>query len=210
MRVISGDFRGRRLKAVPGTNTRPTTDKVKESMFNIIGPYFEGGNALDLFAGTGGLGIEALSRGIEHCVFVDKDFKATSTVRENIEALGLKPRAQIYKNDARRALEQLAGRGSTFDLVFLDPPYKLVGMYEETILYMQTSGLLLDDAYIIAEHDAEVELPERIGGAVRWRHATYGEIAISFYKWSHESQQDNEQATKPVTEQSIEEGKYET
>ncbi|ARU62396.1 16S rRNA (guanine(966)-N(2))-methyltransferase RsmD [Tumebacillus avium] len=182
MRVISGDCKGRRLKAVPGTSTRPTTDKVKESMFNIIGPYFDGGWALDLFAGTGGLGIEALSRGIDKAVFLDTDHKAVATIRENVSTLGLTERSEIYKNDARRALDQLAGRGLQFELVFLDPPYKLVNYYEELISKLQTLNLLTERAYIVAEHSADVELQGAYGRAKRWRHAEYGEIAISFYE----------------------------
>lgn len=181
MRVISGDYRGRRLKAVPGTNTRPTTDKVKESMFNIIGPYFEGGWALDLFAGTGGLGIEALSRGIERAVFLDTDYKAIATVRENVGALQLEKRSEIYKNDARRALDALAAREIQFELVFLDPPYKLTHLYEEIIEKMDALHLLNDGALIVAEHDADLELAENFGRIERFRYAKYGEIAISFY-----------------------------
>ncbi|KEO81938.1 16S rRNA (guanine(966)-N(2))-methyltransferase RsmD [Tumebacillus flagellatus] len=183
MRVISGEFRGRRLAAVPGQNTRPTTDKVKESMFNIIGPYFEGGTALDLFAGTGGLGLEALSRGIEKAVFIDSDHRAISVVRENARTLGIsQARAEIFKNDARRALDALAARGMKFDLVFLDPPYKLTGLYEELILKMQELDLLEPRAYVIAEHAADVKLPDAYGKLSRWRLAEYGEIGISFYE----------------------------
>jgi len=189
MRVIAGDFGGRRLKAVPGTNTRPTTDKVKESMFNIIGPYFNGGVGLDLFAGTGGLGIEALSRGIDRAIFIDKDYKALSTVRENLAALGLqKDRAEVQKNDAKRALEGLKARGESFDLVFLDPPYKLTGLYQELILHLQEQNMLREGAVIVAEHSEEVELPDRFEGAVRWRLATYGEISISFYEWKQDTE----------------------
>ncbi|PWK12781.1 16S rRNA (guanine(966)-N(2))-methyltransferase RsmD [Tumebacillus permanentifrigoris] len=185
MRVISGEFRGRRLVAVPGQNTRPTTDKVKESMFNIIGPYFEGGTALDLFAGTGGLGIESLSRGIQQAVFIEADFKAFNVVRENIRTLGLgKDRAEVYKNDARRALDTLATRGMKFDLVFLDPPYKLTGFYEELIVKMLDLNLFEPRAYVIAEHAADVHLPDRYGNLVRWRQVSYGEISISFYELS--------------------------
>ena len=125
MRVIAGEHKGRRLKAVPGQKTRPTTDKVKESMFNIIGPYFDGGLALDLFAGTGGLGIESLSRGIDKAVFIDQDYKAVSVIRENIRDLRLDAQAEIFKNDAKRALDQLAERGLQFDLVFLALPEDL-------------------------------------------------------------------------------------
>jgi 16S rRNA (guanine966-N2)-methyltransferase len=183
MRVIAGEHKGRRLKAVPGQNTRPTTDKVKESMFNIIGPYFEGGTALDLFAGTGSLGIEAISRGIEKAVFVDSDHKALSVIRENVDTLQLKPQTEIFKNDAKRALDALAARGTRFDVVFLDPPYKLTGLYEELITKMQSLELLNDRAVIIAEHTADLELPEQIEKAVRWRLATYGEIGIDFYEF---------------------------
>lgn len=182
MRVIAGEYKGRRLKAVPGQNTRPTTDKVKESIFNIIGPYFEGGMALDLFAGTGGLGIESLSRGIVKAVFIEKDYKAVSVIRENIAMLGLEMRSEIQKNDAKRALDGLAERGVQFDLVFLDPPYKLVGMYGELILRMQELGLFHNRAYVVAEHASDVTLPDRIGSAVRWRHAVYGEVSVSFYE----------------------------
>jgi 16S rRNA (guanine(966)-N(2))-methyltransferase RsmD len=188
MRVISGEFRGRRLAAVPGQNTRPTTDKVKESMFNIIGPYFEGGTALDLFAGTGGLGIESISRGIRQAVFVDADLKAFNVIRDNIRTLGLgKDRAEVYKNDARRALDALAARGMKFDLVFLDPPYKLTGLYEELIPKLLELDLLEPRAYVIAEHAADVQLPDAYGNLVRWRLASYGDISISFYELAEES-----------------------
>jgi 16S rRNA (guanine966-N2)-methyltransferase len=183
MRVISGEFRGRRLKAVPGDKTRPTTDKVKESMFNVIGPYFEGGLALDLFAGTGGLGIESLSRGMDKCVFIEQNIKALQTVRENVQALGIgRDRAEIYKNDAKKALEVLAGRNLRFDLVFLDPPYHLTGLYEEVITKMLEQNLLADHAYIVAEHSTDFNLPDEFGSAKRWRHAQYGDIAVSYYE----------------------------
>ncbi len=121
MRVVSGSAKGRPLKAVPGTGTRPTTDKVKEALFSMIGPYFEGGTALDLFAGSGGLGIEALSRGMDKAVFVDLEPKSIEVIRMNLTATKLENQAAIYRNDAGRALKALAKRSTTFDLVFLDP-----------------------------------------------------------------------------------------
>ena len=104
MRVISGTRKGRTLKAVPGQSTRPTTDKVKESIFNMIGPYFDGGWALDLFAGSGGLGIEALSRGFDHCIFVDRDIKAIQTIKGNLNQLSLMDQSEVFRNEAKRAL----------------------------------------------------------------------------------------------------------
>jgi 16S rRNA (guanine966-N2)-methyltransferase len=193
MRVIAGDCKGRRLKAVPGQNTRPTTDKVKESMFNIIGPYFEGGVALDLFAGTGGLGIEALSRGIDRAIFIDQDFKAISVIRDNVRDLRLEERTEIYKNDARRALDLLANRGVRLDLVFLDPPYHNVGLYEDVILKMQALQLLNPKAIIVAEHSRDVMLPGAYDRAMRWREATYGDISLSFYELVCEEEKGTEQ-----------------
>ena len=109
MRVISGERKGMRIKAVPGDQTRPTTDKVKESLFNVIGPYFDGGKALDLFAGSGGLGIEALSRGCDEAVFVDQHFKAIQTIKENLETTRFTERSRVLKKDVTVALSELSG-----------------------------------------------------------------------------------------------------
>lgn len=181
MRVIAGDMKGRRLAPVPGRSTRPTTDKVKESIFNIIGPYFEDGQVLDLFAGTGSLGIEALSRGIARGVFVDMDAKALQVVRKNIEACGLHERSELFRADARKALQLLAGKQMQFNLVLLDPPYHL-DVIPTIVTGLVQQNLLQDDAIIVAEHSADRELPGQIESVARWRHVTYGEIAVSFYQ----------------------------
>ncbi|WP_139492868.1 16S rRNA (guanine(966)-N(2))-methyltransferase RsmD [Brevibacillus dissolubilis] len=180
MRVISGEHRGRHLQAVPGKGTRPTTDKVKESIFNMIGPYFDGGVALDLYAGTGGLGIEALSRGMDKAVFVDADHKAHGVVKQNIETLKLTSRAELFKIDAGRALKALAKRSLQFDVVFLDPPYAYQKIAEE-IRFLQEADMLAPDAWIVAETDAGVDLPEEIGKCVVTRVATYGDTKITLY-----------------------------
>ena len=113
MRVIAGTSKGLPLKAVPGTNTRPTTDKVKESIFNMIGPYFDGGIAVDLFAGSGNLGIESLSRGIDSCIFIEKDQKAMQTIGENSKNVDLEQSSEIYKIDASRAVKAFEKRELT-------------------------------------------------------------------------------------------------
>lgn len=105
MRVISGTAKGRPLKAVPGTGTRPTTDKVKEAVFSMIGPYFDGGVVLDLFAGSGGLGIESLSRGSDKAVFIDLEPKSIEMIRANLKATGLDSKAEVFRNEAGRAPE---------------------------------------------------------------------------------------------------------
>ncbi|QQE76069.1 16S rRNA (guanine(966)-N(2))-methyltransferase RsmD [Brevibacillus composti] len=182
MRVIAGEHRGRRLTAVPGKGTRPTTDKIKESIFNMIGPYFSGGWVLDLYAGTGGLGIEALSRGMDKAVFVEKDLKAFSVVKQNVAACRLEDRAELYRNDAGRALKLLAKRGVVFDLVFLDPPYAHQRIAEE-MMEMQALRLLAEDAWIVAEHDSGFRLPERVGACEQDRVSTYGETTITIYRF---------------------------
>lgn len=182
VRVVSGSAKGRPLKSVPGSGTRPTTDKVKEAVFSMIGPYFEGGAVLDLFAGTGGLGIEALSRGMESAVFVDMEPKSIDTIRANLKATNLEAKAQVYRNEAGRALSALEKRGRVFDLVFLDPPYRLKHG-DELMLSMVEKGMLQEDAIIVLEHESNYAYPEEIPGFYRLRQAVYGETTISIYQY---------------------------
>ena len=123
MRVISGTQKGRILKSRPGKNTRPTTDKVKESLFNIIGPYFNGGYGLDLFAGSGALGIEGISRGLDKVVFVDNDYKSIQTVKENIAIAILIPMLKYIKR-LETSIRAIIRRGLSFRVIWIDPPYK--------------------------------------------------------------------------------------
>ncbi|MCP1124845.1 16S rRNA (guanine(966)-N(2))-methyltransferase RsmD [Bacillus sp. AFS018417] len=185
MRVVSGKCKGHPLKAVPGNTTRPTTDKVKEAIFNIIGPYFDGGLALDLFGGSGGLGIEALSRGIDKAIFVDRDGKAIKVIHQNLESCRLEAQAEVYRNDAERAVKALMKREISFDLVLLDPPYKdqkIVSL----ISIMDQHGLLKENGIVMSEHGVDVELPETIGRLVKVRAENYGITAISIYKYEGE------------------------
>jgi 16S rRNA (guanine966-N2)-methyltransferase len=185
MRVISGKCKGRHLQAVPGMSTRPTTDKVKEAIFNMIGPYFSGGVGLDLFGGSGGLGIEALSRGLDLVIFVDYDAKAVQTIKKNVAACGLQDQAEIYRNDAERALRAIVKRGLCFDVIFLDPPYKEQKL--PTLLsFIDTHYLLEKDGVVVAEHAAEIHLPERVGGLCKWKQETYGITAVSIYRYMDE------------------------
>ncbi|KIL47604.1 16S rRNA (guanine(966)-N(2))-methyltransferase RsmD [Jeotgalibacillus campisalis] len=181
MRIISGEKKGIQLKAVPGLNTRPTTDKVKESIFNMIGPYFDGGIGLDLFAGSGSLGLEGLSRGLEKVVFIDRDRDAIHTIKSNIERCHYIEHSEVFRNEAERALKAVSKRGIQFSCIFLDPPYKLqklVSLLEK----IERDKLLTQDGIIMCEHDAEVELPEAIGTLVCSRKETYGTTAITIYK----------------------------
>jgi len=182
VRVVSGVKKGLHLKAVPGTSTRPTTDKVKEAIFNIIGPYFDGGVGLDLFGGSGGLGIEALSRGIDKMIFVDRDQKAIQTIKGNLETCRLLDQAEVYRNDAVRALKAIVKRDIKFDVIFLDPPYKQQKL-TELIEEISKHQLLTSDGVVIAEHDSEVLLEKSIGNLELVRHEEYGIIGVSLYRY---------------------------
>jgi 16S rRNA (guanine966-N2)-methyltransferase len=181
MRVVAGSKKGHRLQAVPGKETRPTVDKVKESIFNMIGPYFDGGLVLDLYAGTGGLGIEALSRGAERCIFIDANRKAIQVIFQNLEMTHLREQAEVYRNDADRALKVLMKRELAFDIVLLDPPYAEQKI-ESQIAIMQDHGLLAPKAVIVAEHDAGDELPEQIGSVTKIKEVTYGQTTVTIYQ----------------------------
>jgi 16S rRNA (guanine966-N2)-methyltransferase len=180
MRVVSGNYKGRQLKAVPGVTTRPTTDKVKEAIFNMVGPYFDGGIALDLFAGSGGLGIEALSRGIERCIFVDREAKAIQTIHKNLEACHAVDASEVYRNDAERALKAIIKRELKFRLIFLDPPYKQQKL-KTLINAVSENDLLQQGGFIVTEHGSDIQLPEEIHQLIQLKHETYGMSSITIF-----------------------------
>ncbi|SHF49020.1 16S rRNA (guanine966-N2)-methyltransferase [Ornithinibacillus halophilus] len=148
------------MKAVPGKNTRPTTDKVKESIFQMLGPFFEGGKCLDLFAGSGSLGFEAISRGMDTCLFIDKHPQAIQTIKENIKLLKLENNTEVYRADAFRALHAASKRGLRFDLIFLDPPYNKIS-YEKLLDTIEKLNLLADGGLVYCEYDPSDKLPEK-------------------------------------------------
>ncbi|WP_290034178.1 16S rRNA (guanine(966)-N(2))-methyltransferase RsmD [Ligilactobacillus cholophilus] len=182
MRVITGNYGGRRLKAVPGMKTRPTTDKVKESMFNIIGPYFDGGKVLDLFSGSGGLSIEAVSRGAEEAYLIDRQFQAIKTIKENIAITKEENKFHIFKADAHKILKKFSQEKLKFDYVFLDPPYaqqKIILDLEE----MVKLDLLNDSALIVCETDQNAKLPTKLNNFKCIKQVTYGITVLTFYQF---------------------------
>ncbi|UJL47834.1 16S rRNA (guanine(966)-N(2))-methyltransferase RsmD [Virgibacillus sp. NKC19-16] len=182
MRVISGLYKGRRLKAVPGKSTRPTTDKVKEALFQVIGPYFQGGAVMDLFAGSGSLGIEAMSRGMDQAIFVDKHPKAIHTIHANVEALKLEEQTEVFKVDAFRALRAVAKRGLQFELILFDPPYKTVN-YETYLNEIVQLQLLKKGGFIYCEHDVSENLPKSHDYFSVMKQENYGGmIGITIYE----------------------------
>lgn len=156
-------------------------------MFSIIGPYFDGDRVLDLFAGTGGLGIEALSRGADHAVFIDANAKSIEVVKGNLASTRLAGKAEVYRNDASRALKLLERQGKPFDLLFLDPPYAMTNC-GELLLEAASRGLVADRAIAVVEHSPEVKYEENYGRFERTRHVVYGDIALSIYRYIHEAE----------------------
>lgn len=177
MRIIAGAAGGRNIVAPKGIDTRPTQDRVRESLFSILGPGLDQSYVLDLFAGSGALGLEALSRGAAYAVFVDKARAAQEAVLRNIEALGVSEHAKLLRSDWRAAIRTLEGNGMAFDLVFLDPPYKMADA-DELLEVLGTGRLLRPGALIVYEH-AKKTPPHAAHFDVRdTRH--YGDTAISF------------------------------
>lgn len=177
MKIVSGLYGGRPLKTLAGKTTRPTSDKVRGAMFNMIGPYFEGGRVLDLFAGSGGLAIEAVSRGFSEAVLVERDRKAQAIIESNIAMTRETAKFHLLKVEADKAIDML---DEAFDLVFLDPPYA-----EETIVSQVTQlcqkGLLSQDVMVVCETDKSVELPEEIADLGIWKQKIYGISKVTVY-----------------------------
>lgn len=182
MRVVAGEYGGRRLRAVPGMKTRPTTDKVKEAMFNILGPYFDGGRSLDLFAGSGGLSIEGVSRGIDHAVLIDRQGAAIKTIDQNIEVTKEPAKFTVIKRDAEIALKQLQAQNQSFDLVYFDPPYREQKIVKEVQKLIQ-GQLLNAGCRIMCETNQEADLPTEIGACTRVVEKSYGITKITVYRY---------------------------
>ncbi|PAV29894.1 16S rRNA (guanine(966)-N(2))-methyltransferase RsmD [Virgibacillus profundi] len=182
MRVIAGELKGRQLKAVPGKTTRPTTDKVKEAVFQVIGPFFQGGAVMDLFAGSGSLGIEAISRGMDFCVFVDKHPKAIHTIHENVKGMEIEQQTEVFRADAFRAIHAAAKRELQFDLILLDPPYKKVD-YEKFLNEIVKLQLMKQDGIIYCEHDMSEKLPLKHDDFLLLKQENYGgTVGVTIYQ----------------------------
>jgi 16S rRNA (guanine(966)-N(2))-methyltransferase RsmD len=183
LRVISGEAKGHKLKTVKGNTTRPTTDRVKESLFNIIAGFVGDAEVLDLFAGTGNLGIEALSRGANSAVFVDKSRECSNVILENLTHTRLLERSTIITSEVGLAISRLANEGKRFSLIFLDPPYNK-NFVEKTLNYISKSDIILDNGLIVAEHDYIDSVPESIDHIKLLRSERYGDTVISFFRKS--------------------------
>ncbi len=177
MRVIAGKYKRRKLSSPLGNNIRPTTDKVKEALFSMLANEIQGSRFLDLFTGTGGIGIEALSRGAEECVFCDVSRESLKLLKDNISHCGIEEGVKICAGDYRKNLMSLDEK---FNIIFLDPPYG-AGMLDECFRLIDEYGLLDEKGLIIAEHRKEEELPDDMYGFKKLKERKYGIVKLTIY-----------------------------
>ncbi|MDC7242931.1 MAG: 16S rRNA (guanine(966)-N(2))-methyltransferase RsmD [Sphaerochaetaceae bacterium] len=177
MRVISGKYRSRKIKEVKSELTRPTTDRNKEALFNTIGQYFEDALFLDLFSGSGALGIEALSRGASHCDFLDNNYLACKVIQANLDSLKVEESYQIIKNDA---LKFLRTTDKKYDYILVDPPYALM-KYQEILNTIASRQLLNSGGIIVFEADKNTVLPLKASNIYKYKDKTFGNTIFGFY-----------------------------
>lgn len=192
MRVIAGTYRSRILKSLKGQALRPTSDRLRETLFDVLGPEIAASRFLDLFAGTGAIGIEALSRGAAEAVFVENHGPAAALIRRNLDSLGIHSGATVLAVDALRGLQILArpaivasgkkARSSQFDFIFLDPPYAAANDYARVLESLGWGHLLAPGGMVIAEHRRNFDLPEQAGALQCYRVLKQGDAALSFYR----------------------------
>ena len=180
MRIIAGTAKGCRLKAPRGMATRPTADRIKESLFNILGAKVRGRKVLDLFAGTGSLGLEALSRGADHAAFVDRS--TWGALMENIRHTRLSAQSEALRGDVFSVMARMEREGRSFDLVFCDPPYHC-GLWEKTLLFLDEAELFAERGILVVEHGADENAVPELGSLVCVRSERYGHTTqIRFFQ----------------------------
>lgn len=182
MRIISGTYRGLRLKTLKGGFLRPTSDQMRETLFNVLGDSVRGALFLDAYAGSGAVGIEALSRGAKHVTFLESHRQAAEIIRQNLQSLGVGSGFRILRADVRRGIEELEGEGAQFGLVFLDPPYAEIGEYHYILRRLGRSSALSDACTVIAEHSHRTRLEDRYGSLVLTRRLRHGESQLTLYR----------------------------
>ena len=179
VRVISGSARGLKLNTPGDERVRPTTDRVKESMFNIVQDWVYDSQVLDLFAGSGALGIEALSRGASQAVFCDNSLDSIKIIKSNIEKARVADRSQIVSGDFKRCLRDMGAKNQSFDMIFVDPPY-YKGLFEEVLDTIRACKILKKDGIVIVEHDAKRTIGQ-VEGLEVYKEKKYGITMLTFY-----------------------------
>jgi 16S rRNA (guanine966-N2)-methyltransferase len=178
LRVIGGELGGRRLKGPPRSGVRPTTDRVREAMFEVLGDAVDGARVLDLYSGTGALGIEALSRGAEWCDFVEADSKACEVIRSNLMLTALVDRTHVHPVQVSRAFPRLEG---PYELVVADPPYEY-DRAEAELAEVISRGLLARGGTLVVEHSQRKVWPQQVGGLPQLTSRRYGDTRVTFYR----------------------------
>ena len=184
MRIIGGTARGRRIKAPKGSTIRPTADRVREALFNILPRDLSGKQVLDLFAGSGSLSLEALSRGAATALLVDESTEAAGLIHGNLETLGFTDRARVWTVPAGKAVNRLAGGGHAYDAIFLDPPYD-GGWVNRTMALVAEAGILHAGGAAVAEHSVRERVEEKYGELVRCDRRRYGDTVLSFFEFDN-------------------------
>lgn len=181
MRIIGGELKGRILKSPPKGHVRPIQDKVKTAVFNMLQDRVCGVAVLDLFAGSGAFGFEAISRGAGQVTFVESDWKLAKLLEENLRLLGVEERGIVLHDDALSVMEDLGESEKMFDLIFSDPPYGQ-GLAKSSLLSAAECAILTESGFLITETHKKEELPEAAGSLVLWKRRLYGGTAVSFYR----------------------------
>jgi 16S rRNA (guanine(966)-N(2))-methyltransferase RsmD len=188
MRVIAGKYRSRRLQSLPGLDLRPSADRLRETLFDVLTAgnpaALEGTAWIDLYAGTGAVGIEALSRGADTVYFVEVSARAAELIRKNLQSLGITRGFQVLQQDVTKALRSLEARNFQADFVFLDPPYRLEQAYRQTLDALAMSKLLKPASIVIAEHQKKFDPGTKAASLERYRLLRQGDGALSFYRAS--------------------------
>ena len=184
MRIIAGAYRSRPLKSLPGLDLRPTSDRLRETLFNVLAASstLAGSVWLDLFAGTGAVGIEALSRGARQVYFVEMERKHARLLRENLRSLKIGEGFDVVEREVAEALPLLDASAEVCDFCFLDPPYRLRGAYERTLEFLGQSRLVGQSSIVIAEHEKKFDPGESFGALARYRQVAQGDAALSLYR----------------------------
>jgi 16S rRNA (guanine966-N2)-methyltransferase len=181
VRIIAGAYKGRRLATPKGDTTRPTADQVRIALLDALMPSLPAARVLDLFAGAGGVGLEALSRGAAHATLVERDARAAAALSANVATLGVEDAARVVRDDVQRALAALARAGESFDVIFLDPPYEGDDV-ATTLAALGRGDLLAEDAVVVAQHRTKRPPPPAVGALVAFRTRRFGETTLTSYR----------------------------
>lgn len=182
VRVIAGSAKNRKLKAPSGQDTRPITSMIKEALFNVLGSKVNESSFLDLFAGSGSVGIEAISRGASQVFFVDNSYKAIKVIKHNLDHCGFSDSAEVYKNDVFKVLDILNKKAVVFDIIYIDPPFNNLEIFDQVMSALDKKPqLLAPDGVIIIRSQRQQSLPDQYINLVKSRLGKYGESVLHYY-----------------------------